>query len=163
MQRHVPTRAAQNRSSSDRPELRPRPLDGDIGHDTMPNMAHYSTVLKVVIDVPPADHDRELAFWRDVIGQDLARFGFAEYHGTALHGHDFWLLVQRMDAGTPRVHLDVHTDDLEAELTRLQRLGAERVQQVHTWWVMRDPAGLLFCVLPEEPGSLNDENAHRWE
>jgi hypothetical protein len=28
---------------------------------------------------------------------------------------------------------------------------------------MRDPAGLLFCVLPMSPGSLNDENAQRWE
>jgi hypothetical protein len=129
----------------------------------MPNMAHYSTVLKVVIDVPPADHDHELAFWRGAIGQDLPRLGFAEYHGTALRGHDFWLLVQRLDGGTPRVHLDIHTDDLDAELTRLQRLGAERIQQVHTWWVMRDPAGLLFCVLPEEPGSLNDDNARRWD
>ena len=46
---------------------------------------------------------------------------------------------------------------------RLERLGAERVQQVQTWWVMRDPAGLLFCVLAMSPGSLNDENAQRWE
>jgi hypothetical protein len=37
------------------------------------------------------------------------------------------------------------------------------VQKVQAWWVMRDPAGLLFCVLPMSPGSLNDENAQRWE
>jgi hypothetical protein len=37
------------------------------------------------------------------------------------------------------------------------------VQKVKTWWVMRDPAGLLCCVLPMSPGSLNDENARRWE
>jgi hypothetical protein len=48
-------------------------------------------------------------------------------------------------------------------VARLERLGAERVQKVQTWWVMRDPAGLLFCVLPASPGSLNDENARRWE
>ena len=46
------------------------------------------------------------------------------------------------------MHLDIHTDDLDAEVARLEKLGAERVQQVHGWWVMRDPAGLLFCVLP---------------
>lgn len=73
----------------------------------MPDMGHYSTVLKIVIDVPPAEHDRELAFWHGAICQDLPRFDFAEYHGTALHGHDFWLLEQRPDAGTPRVHLDI--------------------------------------------------------
>jgi hypothetical protein len=48
-------------------------------------------------------------------------------------------------------------------VARLERLGAQRVQQVQGWQVMRDPAGLLFCVLPIEPGSLNDENAQRWE
>ena len=48
-------------------------------------------------------------------------------------------------------------------LARLERLGGKRVQKVQAWWVMRDPAGLLFCVLPMSPGSLNDENAQRWE
>jgi hypothetical protein len=61
------------------------------------------------------------------------------------------------------VHIDIHTDDLAAEVARLEGLGAERVQQVNGWWVLRDPAGLLFCVLPEPAGSLNDSNAHRWD
>jgi hypothetical protein len=34
-------------------------------------MAHYSRLAKVVIDVPPADHDRELAFWNAAAGQPL--------------------------------------------------------------------------------------------
>jgi hypothetical protein len=53
--------------------------------------------------------------------------------------------------------------DLGAEVARLERLGAERVHQMQAWWVMRDPAGVLFCVLPVSPGSLNEENAQRWE
>jgi Glyoxalase-like domain len=52
---------------------------------------------------------------------------------------------------------------VDAEVARLERLGARRVQEVETWRVMRDPAGLPFCVLPVSPGSLNDENAQRWE
>jgi hypothetical protein len=48
-------------------------------------------------------------------------------------------------------------------VARLERLGAKRVQQVQTWWVMRDPAGLPFCVLPISPGSLSDDNAQRWD
>jgi hypothetical protein len=61
------------------------------------------------------------------------------------------------------VHLDIHTDNLTAEVARLEALGAERVQQVHSWQVMRDPAGLLFCVIPEPAGSLNQSNAQRWQ
>lgn len=127
-------------------------------------MVHYSRLTKLVIDVPPADHDRELAFWSAAAGQPLARFDrHPEYHGAALHGQDFWLLIQRLDEGQARVHIDIHTDDPAAEMARLEKLGAQLVQQVHSWWVMRDPAGLPFCVIPERPGTLDDSNAQRWD
>ena len=61
------------------------------------------------------------------------------------------------------MHLDIHTDDLEAEVARLEQLGAERVQRVQAWQLMRDPAGLMFCVIPDPPGMLNESNARRWE
>lgn len=127
-------------------------------------MAHYSRLSKVVIDVPAADHDAELAFWAAAVGQPLIRFDrHPEYHGAGLPGQDFSLLIQQLGQGSARVHVDIHTDDLPAELARLEKLGAERVQQVHSWQVMRDPAGLLFCVLPEPPGALDDSNAQRWD
>lgn len=126
-------------------------------------MAHYSRLTKIVIDVPAAGHDRELAFWSAAVGQPLTRFdAHPEYHGAPLHGTEFGLLIQRLGDGPGRVHLDIHTDDLAAEVARLEELGAERVQQVHAWWILRDPAGLLFCVIPEPAGSLNDSNAQRW-
>ena len=85
-------------------------------------MAHYSRLSKIVIDVPPADHDRELAFWNAATGQPLTQFTrHPEYHGTMLPG------------------------------------------QANSWQLMRDPAGLVFCVLPERPGELNDSNARRWD
>ena len=127
-------------------------------------MTHYSRLSKVVIDVPPADHDRELAFWSAAIGKQL-RHGteYPEYHGVALNGQDFGLLIQRLGDGPGRVHLDIHTDDVAAEVARLEELGAERVRQVDAWWILRDPAGLLFCVVPEPAGSFSDDNAHRWD
>jgi hypothetical protein len=127
-------------------------------------MAHYSRLSKVVIDVPAAGHDEEVAFWSAAIGQPLTRFDrHPEYHGAGLPGQEFSLLIQQLGQGSARVHVDIHTDDLPAEIARLEKLGAERVQQAHSWQVMRDPAGLLFCVLPEPPGALNDSNAQRWD
>lgn len=127
-------------------------------------MAHYSRLSKIVIDVPPADHDRELAFWAAAVGQPLTRFdNYPEYHGTVLYGDALRLLTQRLDDGPARVHLDIHTDDMDAELARLEALGARRVQEVHGWWILCDPAGLPFCVLPSPPGSLDDGNAQRWD
>ena len=126
-------------------------------------MAHYSRVAAVVIDVPDGDHDRELSFWEAATGQNLSRLDYPEYHGTRLHGQDMVLLVQRLGDGTARVHVDIHTDDVDAEVGRLESLGARRVEHARTWWVMRDPAGLPFCVVPDPPGTLNDSNARRWE
>ena len=46
-----------------------------------------------------------------------------------------------------RVHLDLGSNDMEAEVQRLTDLGAERVGRVKEWTVMRDPEGNEFCVL----------------
>jgi Glyoxalase-like domain len=127
-------------------------------------VAHYSRLFKVVIDVPPAEHDRELAFWNAAIGQPLTRFErHPEYHGAMLPGQDFGLLIQRLGRGQARVHVDIHTDDLPAEVARLEELGAERAGQAHSWQLMRDPAGLVFCVIPQPQGTLDDTNARRWD
>lgn len=117
----------------------------------------------VVIDVPASDHDREVTFWEAATGEPLPRLDYPEYHGGQLHGQDFYLLIQRLGEGAARVHVDIHTDNLDAEVERLERLGATRVQRERSWWIMRDPAGLLFCVIPNRGGTLNDGNAHRWD
>ncbi|MFD9002378.1 VOC family protein [Streptomyces sp. NPDC059582] len=129
-------------------------------------MAHHSRICKVVIDVPETDHERTVDFWGAATGAPTAVVpGSPEYTSASLHSPRMWLYIQRLDEGGdgPRVHLDIHTDDLEAEVARLERLGAARVRKVHSWWVMRDPAGLLFCVIPHPPGNLDDSNARRWE
>jgi hypothetical protein len=52
------------------------------------------------------------------------------------------------------MHFDIESDDVEAEVERLEHMGASRVRAMESWWIMRDPAGLLFCVVevqsPEE-------------
>lgn len=125
-------------------------------------MAHRSVLSKIVIDVAPGDHTRELAFWEGAVGQPLPQFERSpEYHGaTLVHGH-VGLLVQRLREGESRVHVDIHTDDVAAEVARLERLGAERVEERSYWTVMRDPAGLMFCVVVDH--NLDDTNSHVWE
>ena len=48
----------------------------------------------------------------------------------------------------PRFHLDIETDDLEAEIARLQGIGATVRTRYDDYAVMADPVGLLFCLLP---------------
>jgi predicted enzyme related to lactoylglutathione lyase len=126
-------------------------------------MAHRSRLYAVVVDVPTADHDDEVTFWQGATGVELSRVErHPEYSGAELPGQDIALLIQRLGDGPPRVHVDIHTDDLDAEVSRLEALGAKRVRQAGTWWVMQDPAGLLFCVVPDRPGILTDANSHLW-
>lgn len=127
-------------------------------------MTHYSRLQMIVIDVPEPDHEKELAFWGAATGQTLLPIeSQPSYHYGQLHGQEAWLLLQRLGDGPARMHVDFHTDDLEAEVARLEKLGAERVELIEKWWLMRDPAGLTFCVVPEPPGELNDSNAQRWD
>jgi hypothetical protein len=49
------------------------------------------------------------------------------------------------------VHLDIETDELDAEVTRLESLGAVREGFCKRWWVMRAPTGQRFCVVGQQP------------
>jgi hypothetical protein len=49
-----------------------------------------------------------------------------------------------------RLHLDFRPEDRDAEVARLEGLGARRAdvgQAEQTWVVLRDPEGNEFCVL----------------
>lgn len=49
-----------------------------------------------------------------------------------------------------RLHFDLRPDDQDAEIARLEKLGATRVdigQGSQTWVVMADPEGNEFCIL----------------
>jgi len=68
--------------------------------------------------------------------------------------------VQKVDHPS-RIHLDIETDDQEAEVKRLEALGARRVGRVKTWWVLEAPTGQRFCVINLQRGPLKD-HANEW-
>jgi predicted enzyme related to lactoylglutathione lyase len=126
-------------------------------------VTHFSRLSIVVFDVPAADNDKEVAFWQAAAGAELTHYTrYPEYHGGAVT-ETLGLLVQRLGDGPARVHVDIHTDDLDAEVARLAALGAERVSQEGHWCVMRDPAGLPFCVVPEPAASFDRTGARQWD
>ncbi len=53
-------------------------------------------------------------------------------------------------AHSSRVHLDIETDDVEAEPERLVALGARETEKIKTWWVMEAPSGHRFCVIRQQ-------------
>jgi hypothetical protein len=65
------------------------------------------------------------------------------------------LLLQRLGddhtgSGTT-AHIDLGTDDLDAEVDRVASLGATRLGPGHGWFVLRDPAGMVFCATENPP------------
>ncbi len=125
------------------------------------HMAHRSMVTAIVIDVPNEQHADEVAFWSGATGKDLVRLSHPEYHGARLTS-TLVMLVQELGEGAPRVHVDIHTDDVDAEVARLQALGATLVERLADWAVMRDPSALPFCVVQAPPGELDGAPAQVW-
>jgi hypothetical protein len=83
--------------------------------------------------------------------------GYRELEGPA---QEVKVLVQVVDHPS-RVHLDIETDDIEAEVRRLEALGARRIARVKRWWVMEAPTGQRFCVVrPQRPDF--GEGANPW-
>ena len=83
--------------------------------------------------------------------------------GASLDGppREMKILVQAVRHES-RVHLDIETDDVEAETSRLEGLGARRVAKVKTWWVMEAPTGQRFCVVRPQRADF-EENANVWQ
>ncbi|MDQ6615827.1 MAG: hypothetical protein M3083_14080 [Actinomycetota bacterium] len=124
---------------------------------------HRSKLTAALVDVPAESFDREVGFWSGALGRTPDEDDDdPEYRDFGEPVPGFKFMVQRVGAA-PRVHLDIETDDIEAEVRRLEALGAERVEQIRTWWVMRDPAGLLFCVVRIQTGGLFDDQATTWD
>jgi predicted enzyme related to lactoylglutathione lyase len=127
-------------------------------------MAHRSRLTAVLVDVPANDHARAVEFWAGAFGAPGQRSEkFPEYvdFGQVTPGVEF--MVQSTADSQVRVHLDIETDDVEAEVARLTALGAQEVERHHSWVVMRDPVGTIFCVVRVQIRDAFDKHATRWD
>ena len=108
---------------------------------------HRSRLAGFIIDCQTDDLDGATRFWSAALG--LQASGAAAdplYRTLDTAADDVHIEVQQV-AHPSRVHLDIESDDVEAEVRRLERLGARRVGAVSTWVVMEAPTGQRFCVV----------------
>ena len=107
---------------------------------------HRSRLSGFIIDCEAADPDRAAEFWSAALGMDsLGREG-TKYVRLDATARDLVVEVQSVPHPS-RVHLDIEADDVEAEVKRLEQLGARRIEQISTWQVMEAPTGQRFCVV----------------
>jgi hypothetical protein len=124
---------------------------------------HRSRIGIVLIDHPADRYEANLAFWAGAAGRPAERdHGGPEYASLGVVG-TLNLEVQRTGVGTPpRLHLDIETDDIEAEVARLTGLGASVERRPEGFVVMRDPGGLVFCVVGVQTGERFAADAVTW-
>jgi len=73
------------------------------------------------------------------------------------------VLVQKVEHAS-RVHLDIETDNIQAEVQRLERLGAKVVQMMVRWTVLEAPTGHRFCVVnPQRPDFHTAKDVNIWD
>ncbi len=126
---------------------------------------HHSRLCTIVIDC----HVDELApvaeFWSRALGKPIASVdqdGDGRYAELQTAADEPIILLQKVDHAS-RVHLDIETDDLDAEVARLERLGARRIAFVHgRWWVLEAPGGHRFCVVRPQRETFGP-HLNRWD
>jgi hypothetical protein len=112
---------------------------------------HRILLRKFFIDAPTAVHDRTRDFWVTALAAQPHRgVKYPEYHWFEHPASLAQIFVQDVGTASARYHLDIETDDVGAEVGRLLAAGAHEVERHEGWVVLRDPAGLLFCVVPED-------------
>jgi hypothetical protein len=130
----------------------PPPLPGGTAGEAAGGVSRVDTLC---LDAPPAQFERECAFWAGFTGQ--------ETHPAPVPGFAFltrppqWpvrLLLQRRDSAAPgeptRGHLDLGCTDPGAVARHLS-LGARLVAEQQYWTVLADPAGNEYCLIRREP------------
>jgi predicted enzyme related to lactoylglutathione lyase len=110
---------------------------------------HKSKLAGFVIDCQTDDLDGAANFWGATLGlpvRTLPPDEAATYKKLDDAQHGLSIEVQTVQHPS-RVHLDVESDDVTAEVRRLEKLGAKRIQAIKDWVVMEAPTGQRFCVV----------------
>jgi hypothetical protein len=110
---------------------------------------HRSRLAGIIIDCQSQNLEGVSTFWSGALGMEARALAGDEgltYRQLVDPSGRLHVEVQTVTHPS-RVHLDIESDDIDAEVRRLEKLGAVRVAKVKTWWVMEAPTGHRFCVV----------------
>jgi hypothetical protein len=126
-------------------------------------MAHRSRINGILIDCNVEDIGAAAQFWAGALGRpiDPGHPGTrGNYVMLETPPDEISVQVQRVDHES-RVHLDIETDNIPAEVARLEKLGATVDRRLERWVVMRAPSGQRFCVVRVQRDGF-ERNANSW-
>jgi hypothetical protein len=125
---------------------------------------HRSRINGILIDCNVDDIEAAASFWAGALGRPID----PDHPGTRgdyvmLEGRpdEISVQIQRVDHES-RIHLDIETDDIPAEVARLEKLGATVHKKMERWVVMQAPSGQCFCVVRVQRDGF-PKGAIKWE
>jgi len=116
---------------------------------------HKSRLGCLVIDCQDGDLVGNARFWSAALGYEI---GATERHYVELIGPagEVKILIQSVEHPS-RVHIDIETNDQEAEIKRIEALGGARVADIRGWTVMEAPSGHRFCIVKPQRQDFEDK------
>jgi predicted enzyme related to lactoylglutathione lyase len=121
---------------------------------------HKSRLAGFIIDCNTDDLEAAAEFWSKALGVPSKPKRNGRYVSLDMPPDEPHVEVQRVDHPS-RVHLDIESDDIEAEARRLAALGARKIANIKDWCVMEAPTGQRFCIVPAESSGFRNK-AHEW-
>jgi hypothetical protein len=125
---------------------------------------HRSRLSGFIIDCDRSGSsglDESARFWGEALGMPVLGHDGDSYVRLDASARDLDVEVQAVSHPS-RVHLDLETDDVAAEVRRLEALGAQRVDNVRTFVVMQAPSGQRFCVVRAKHDLTHAAGARTW-
>ena len=122
---------------------------------------HKSQLAGFIIDCKTDDLDAAATFWSEALGIPKRGYDGPIYVTLNTAPEDYHIEVQKVDHPS-RVHLDIETDDIPAEVKRLEALGAKKIGPLKGWVVMEAPTGQRFCVVRPQRSNFR-ESANTWD
>jgi Glyoxalase-like domain len=125
---------------------------------------HRSRINGLLIDCKTDDIDTAAEFWAAALGRpvDPKHPGTrGNYRMLETPPDEVSVQIQRVDHES-RVHIDIETDDIPAEVARLEKLGAKVDERKERWVIMRAPTGQRFCIVRVQRTNW-PKNANQWD
>src|SRR2546429_9211649 len=110
---------------------------------------HHSRLCAVLIDCKTSNIDEAARFWGEALGRavDSKHPGTrGNYRMLETPPDEPIVQIQRVEHES-RVHIDIETDDIPAEGTRLEKLGATGANPLERLVVMQAPTGQRLRVV----------------
>lgn len=112
---------------------------------------HRSRLSTLLIDCDEAAFEGAVKFWSEALGKEAIAIEDPRYvslRGRVGAGGGLYVVLQKVPPEERAIHLDIEADDVEAEVKRLELLGARVKARVRRHVVMTAPSGHTFCVVP---------------